>query len=281
MKLTPFRPDPISLADQMQVNSHGAPHMNDIPSPELTEELLISLGEEVARANLEHTLDDVSKDNPELATELEQFEREGTVALMASLLTLPDHQPQRLRLELLVALSLMHCKGKKVATAEDAARWFTSIGDSSSVYGEDPAEDVFVSVVGNDRGNHLVLEGIWEAAGFYCQCLVDVVSAMPPTAKYRPIKRQVQALLSLSNLVCERSKLRRFQDGGDTNLVALDTDDNDATILKARVYLSAKELKAADISIADLVGFVLDESQIKALPTETIGAASLEERPLV
>jgi hypothetical protein len=112
--------------------------MNDDFPPEALEALLESMAEKAAWLNLEHTIDDVSKDNPGIVAELEQFEREGTAALLASLLTLPAHQPECLRFELLAALALTHCKGKKVASLEDATRWHTAIGESNSVMGEDP-----------------------------------------------------------------------------------------------------------------------------------------------
>jgi len=255
--------------------------MNDDLPPEALEALLESMADKAACPNLEHTIDDVSKDNPGIVAELEQFEREGAVALLASLLTLPAHQPECLRFELLAALALTHCKGKKAASLEDVTRWHTAIGESNSAMGEDPAEDVFVSLVGNSRGDYRLLEGIWEAAGFYTQCMVDIVTDMPDAGIYRSIKRSVQAVLRLSDLVCERSNLRRFQRGSDDTPKTLDTNGSDAQSLRSRVVFTTKELRAADIAFADLVPFILDSAQLETLGTNTPGAGILEQRPLL
>ncbi|MCD9127664.1 hypothetical protein [Luteimonas fraxinea] len=252
-----------------------------ITPPNSRDEFLGLVGHLAAESTLEHTLDSVAKENKDLVAELAEYKRDDTVALAASLLTLPEHQGQCARFEQLVALALIHCKGIKVATVADAARWYEALGDSPSAFGEDPAEDVFVSVVGNDRGDHLVLEGIWEGAGFYTQCLVDVVFAMPATARYEPLKRRVQALLRLSNVICKSASLARFQDGGDTFHESLDTGGLDAEILKTRVNFTIKQLKSAEISVADLTEFVLGEAQIPTLGTAALGDGSLERRPLL
>lgn len=252
-----------------------------IALPDSMDEFLGVVGHLAAESTLDHNLDTVAEENAELVAELAEYQRDGTVALAASLLTLPEHQGQCGRFEQLVALALIHCKGTKVATVADAGRWYEALGNSPSAFGEDPAEDVFVSVVGNDRGDHLVLEGIWEGAGFYTQCLVDVVFAMPATAKYEPLKRRVQALLRLSNLICKSASLTRFQDGSDTLHESLDTGGLEAEILKARVAFSIKQLKSAEISVADLTEFVLGEAQIAALGTAALGDGILEQRPLI
>lgn len=249
--------------------------------PDSMDNFLGLVGHLAAKSTLGHDLETVAEENAELVAQLAEYQRDGTVALAASLLTLPEHQRQCGRFEQLVALALIHCKGTKVATVADAARWYEALGNSESAFGEDPAEDVFVSVVGNNRGDHLVLEGIWESAGFYTQYLVDVVFAMPATAKYEPLKRRVQALLRLSNLVCKSASLARLQDGGDTNHEALDTGGLDADSLRVRVAFTTKQLKSADISIADLAQFALGEEQIRTLGIAALGDGSLEQRPLL
>lgn len=255
--------------------------MNDVLPPPDLQTLLEAMDDEAAWANPSHSWGDVANDNAELVAELANFERDGTVALMASLLTLPTHQPECLRLELLAGLALIYCKGSQVATVDDAQRWYTTIGSSNSVIGEDPAEDVFVSIVGNVKGDYRVLEGLWEAAGFYTQLIVDIVFAMPEESYYIPLKRATQALLRLSDVICANSGLRRFEPGGETNTGSLETGDLDASALRSRVILTKRLLKAAGVEVADLSLFILDHTQITSLGSHVPGAGMLEQRPLL
>lgn len=255
--------------------------MNDSLSQPDLQSLLEAMADKAAWASSSHSLSDVAKDNAGLVAELANFERDGTVALLASLLTLPAHQYQCLRLELLVALALTHCQGPQVATVEDACRWYTSIGTSNSVIGEDPAEDVFVSIVGNVKGDYRILEGVWEAAGFYTQLMVDIVFAMPEEGYFIPLKRATQALLRLSDVICANSSLRRFEPGGDANTGSLETGGLDASALRSRVTLTKRMLQAAGVAIADLSLFILDHTQISTLNSQAPSAGLLEQRPLL
>lgn len=230
-------------------------------------------------ANLGVTLGDVAKDNAALVTELTEFDVTTTVALLSSLLTLPTQQAQCLRLELLVALALIHCKGNRVATVDDAARWHAAIGESQSASGEDPAEDVFVSLASNNQGSYRLLEGVWEGAGFYSQCMVEVVDAMSRAGIYNPLKRAVQAMLQLSDIVCARSSLARYAAGSDDTQAPLDTGHLDAPALRARMSFTDKSLREAGIAIADLAPFILDAASIPPMAGDVPGSGTLEQRP--
>ncbi len=257
------------------------PQVNDSLSQPDLQSLLEAMAEKAAWANPSRSLGDVAKVNAGLVAELANFERNGTVALLASLLTLPEHQSECLRLELLVALALIHCRGPQVASVDDARRWYTSIGKSDSVIGEDPAEDVFVSIVGNVKGDYRILEGIWEAAGFYTQLMVDIVFAMPEESYFIPLKRATQALLKLSDLICANSDLRRFEPGRESKTGSLETGGLDASALRSRVTLTKRTLQAAGVAIADLSLFILDHTKITTFGSQPPSAGMLEQRPLL
>lgn len=228
------------------------------------------------------TIDAVAKDNTALVEDLERFDGKTTVPLMASLLTLPEHQSQCHRLELLVALALLHCNGTQTPKHRDLADWYQRIGQSFSVSGEDPAEDVFVTLVDDELGDYRLPEGLWEAAGFHTQRVLDVISQMPDNPHYQQIKRSVRAILRLADIVCSRASLTRYQLGSQDDHETLQlTQATDLAELAARVTIDRAMLDSLGIRFVDLKPFLLRPAMLAKLGAQQLGSSALERYPLI
>ena len=231
---------------------------------------------------LDVTIQEISDENKALVQDLSNYDLALTVPLLASLLTLPEYQSNCIRLEILVALALVHCRGRKKANIGQAARWFSQIGKSKCVAGEDPAEDVFVSLVQDRRGDYRILEGVWEAAGFYTQRVLDVIATTPDSAQFRQIKKSVRSLLIISDMVCEKAGLHRYQLGSDERHSALFPRKLPGrNILISHVTITFAELDKHGISHADIEPFLFHPEMREDLSAQHIGLSSLDRFPLI
>jgi len=233
-------------------------------------------------ANLSVTIEEITKENKSLIQDLSRYDPTVTVPLLASLLTLPKLQSHCIRLEILVALAVVHCRGRKRANINQAIRWFFQIGKSQCVAGEDPAEDVFVSLVQDRNGDYRLLEGVWETAGFYTQCVLDVIATMPDTGQFGQIKKSVRALLVISDMVCEKAGLHRYQLGSDEHYSALSPQILPGrNALMSRVTITFAEIDERGITPDDIEPFFLHSHMRKELPKQQIGLSYLDRCPLI
>jgi hypothetical protein len=251
--------------------------------PEIDMDALEALfAEQMRWSTLSMPLHALAEAVPELLEDLARFEPTSSVALIAGLLTEPAYQSTTLRLELLIAFILVHARGTTRPSIEDAARWFTTIGDSRAASGEDPAEDVFVTLVATSHEDFRLLEGLWECAGFYTQCVLDIVEKMPDTRIYRALRNEVRALLVVADLVCQQAGLARYQTGSDEVPTALDRAAlPPAHELQQRVTLSFEELASRGVRPQHLRAFVLPLEQRDALAPQEPGLSHLDRTPFL
>lgn len=233
-------------------------------------------------AFLQFSLRDLAEALPDLVDEISRFEPTRTVALLAGLLTEPDYQSTTLRVELLIGLALTYACGTEQPDWDDAVRWFSVIGDSPASSGEDPSEDVFVTLVANNCEDFLVLEGLWESAGFYTQCVLELVQQMPGTALYEELRTEVRALLVVSDIVCKRAGLTRYQTGSDLARAELDPRTLPPLHqLQQRVSITFDDLASRGVSIEHLQAFVFSMMQRETLADQELGLSDLDRRPLM
>jgi hypothetical protein len=233
-------------------------------------------------ANLSINIEEIRKDNKSLVRDLAKYDPNIAVPLLASLLTLPEYQSHCIRFEILVALAVAYCRGRKRANIDQAVRWFSQIARSRCVLGEDPAEDVFVSLVHDKDGDYRLIEGVWEAAGFYTQRVLDVIATMPDTGQFGQIKRSVRSLLIISDMVCEKAGLHRYQLGSDErHSTLLPQRLQRLRAIVSRVTITFSELDERGIIPADIEPFVFHPQMREHLPAQQIGLSYLDRCPLI
>lgn len=233
-------------------------------------------------AKLEISLDEATEANQGLCADLSRFSRLETVALLGALLTLPEYQSNCIRLELMVALAVMHCHGQKTPNLNDMGRWYLDIGKSPCVSGEDPAEDVFVTLIQTEEADYRMLEGIWESAGFYTQRVVNVIATMPQEGHFGNLKSTVRAMLVVSEIICERAGLRRYQQGSDTRRATIDTTKlgrRDALI--ERTSIRYPDLEARGVLKGDLAPFFLPRQALAGLGRQQIALTAIDRHPFI
>ena len=240
------------------------------------------MAESMRWAHLFVTIDEIAQENAELVRDLKKYDPVGVVPLLAGLLTVPDYQSNCIRLEILVALAVTYCRGRKKAHIEQAKKWFHLIGTSQCIHGEAPAEDVFVSLVQDDRRDYRLLEGVWEGSGFHTQRVLEALRARPDNATFAQTTKNVRALLTIADIVCERAGLGRYQIGSDSRHSTLSSNKlPGGRALTSRVTIDLAELERRGITRSDIEPFVLQPQMLKTMATQLIGSSYLDSHPLI
>lgn len=208
------------------------------------------------------------------------YELKLSVAAAGGLLTVPKLQANMVRLEAIAHLVTASARGKKKPSKQDAARWFKQVGQAFA-HMEDPSEDVFVGRVYFEGINYRILEGLAEANCHHLQHILTAVENIPDRGVYVTLKQSCRAMLTLSDLVCDRSELEAFCCGGEYGLDALPVSDLPTLkTLAARVTFSDDDLARAGVSRQSLGRFCLARSQ-RDVGFGGYGDSWLEKQPLI
>lgn len=203
-----------------------------------------------------------------------------TAATFGALLTVPALQGNCARLEVLVHRAIALGKGSRKASAAWTRQMFQAIGDEVVGRLEDPAEDVFVTYCSTSSGGFRLLEGIWESNGFFLQRILDVLEGMPDSGVFAGLKRSVDALLRLSDKVCERAGLQRYDRGAPFPAESLSRHIADRLpSIRRRIRFDDADLAALGVRIEDLSPFVLPVRGLDGLE-DRLGHSALERRPV-
>lgn len=256
--------------------------MSDTP-PEFDRKAFLQAMEEPMRwAQLEVSYQEISDECKTLVLNMANYSLESALSVLAGFLTLPTYQSHCIRLEILVALATLHCRGKKKASIGTAVCWFKKIGETRCVLGEDPSEDVFVSLVHNEQGNYRLLEGLWENSGFFTQCFSNIVVSLPNEEPFTFLKSVFTAVLKISEAICDRAGLERYQLGNDLRMAKMNPADipKYSELTKFATFTSS-ELEEIGVSATDISPILSRAHDLSDILEQAPGESRLELRPLV
>lgn len=227
-------------------------------------------------------LENLAREQTKLRSRLRRLDGVQAAATFGALLTEPRLQAHGLRLEALAHFAVADGAGSKVPNYSALKGSFSSMGEGSCGYLEDPPEGLFVELVRTPRGQFRILPGIWEASGFFLQRVMNLLERTPAGPGYDDIRDSCYALLRLSDLVCERAGLERYTAGERNALGQLPHDLGLAGAkLRDRVAFTTDDLHDAGISLRHLAPFVLNPDDRDKILGADFGATELERRPLL
>ncbi|MCB1050161.1 MAG: hypothetical protein KDC71_06125 [Acidobacteria bacterium] len=225
---------------------------------------------------------DFLNEYPIVRKAMARYSREHCLSFLGSMLTLPDYQSNAFRLEVLTHMAFLCAKGKSQPTAGHAAAWFNNLGSGTCGRQEDPAEDVFNSIVSYKSFNYRIFEGIAEGNSFYTQLFLDILKDMPEKGLYSELKTSVQNLLKLSDEVAKRSNLSCYYIGNTSPVDRICKPNSRSwSKLRKRVVFSFEELAALAINPRALQPFVAFPEDSVNLADQSFTNSTLQAKPIL
>lgn len=218
-----------------------------------------------------------------LGRALRGFDLRATVAAVAGLLTVPVHQPGTIRLEVLLHLAVVHCRGDRAPTLVDVRGWVEEMLAALPVRrAEDPVEDVCVSNVIAPGGNYRLFQGVWESSDRWLQAVLDAFLHTAWGRDRLRVLAPVVALLRLSDAAAERAGLARWASPDRAEAAdAFLAPDLDLPALQQRMTFTTADLTTLGVAVEDLRPFLLPPTARGRVRAEALGHSTLERFPLL
>lgn len=203
-------------------------------------------------------------------------------SVFAGLLLCPELQSNCLRLETIIHLILGYSNGNKKINSNLALKLFRLLENTRFQFHEDPAEDVFISIVSTKSENYRIYEGIWEKSAFNLQRFIDLIETMPDSELFNQLKESTIALMKLSDEIAERMNHEKYIIGQDMPLKKIpDILLDKLGDLKNCIKYSPDELNNLDINPVALAPFIFDLDGREKVLDSDLGSSPLERFPLV
>jgi hypothetical protein len=238
-------------------------------------------GLEAMFASTNVTVADIQTGHLSDINQLSRMDKLTTTSTFAALLATPQLQANAYRLEALVHIAVATSAGRQHLTSEFVRKVFKRFGNGICGRLEDPAEDLFTTVVHSNNGNFLVFEGLREGNGFYLQRVLDVLEDIPDRGPFARMRRSVFALLALSDAVAKRAGLVHGMVGepqphSDIPREML-TQLNE---MRKWVRFNGRDLEQMGVDVRDLSPFIF-QPRGSRLEEEPLTDSSLQRHPVL
>ena len=219
---------------------------------------------------------------PRLFKRLEKFSFPLVAQSLAALLIRPENHTAAARIETLIHLAALACRGEQVPARRQLSQWLNvSVFKDPITELEGPVEDVFDSNVVTWFGNARLFEGRWQNNSDYVQVCIGALLRITERAWVAETLRHVKAMLRLSEAVAERAEVARYMrtESRPREEIAVNVSTFGGS--SDHVSFNHDELVASGVDPGDLDPFVFQIEHSGLLMEQSIGHTTLERRPLV
>ena len=217
-----------------------------------------------------------------LLRRLRKYSFPAVAVLLSGLLTRPENHTATARIEALLHLAALACRGRKKPGLQQLREWLTEIDEDPIAKLEIPIEDVFVSNVEASFGNARLFQGRWENNAEYVRACTETLLRI---GEERPWAREalghIMALLRLSEALAERAGAERYTRTESTPGEKIVLRDSAVKESSRHVVFSDEDLAAIGVGPGALYPFVIQNEHAGSLAGQTMGHPALERRPLV
>lgn len=221
------------------------------------------------------------KEYPVVASGLSGCSLEHCLAIIGSMLTLPEFQSNAYRLGVLIHLAFLCAKRKARPSQAQIVAWFNQLDKGTCGRQEDAAEDVFVSIASAKAGDFRLFEGNAEGNGFHTQLFLTILDDVPDNGSYQALKAAVGSLLRLSDELAERTGIPVYSIGNTTPVSNIRKPDNRIwSELRKRASFTFEELARLGIDPNALRPFTISTHEVENLEAYCPGHSPLDFKPI-
>ncbi len=246
--------------------------------------MMSALGALMAGASADQNLNlaALTRRQAPLCARLRKFDFVAVLEKLSGLLVQPANHVATFRIEALIHLAAIHCRGSRRPELSQCREWLNEILVQDDLgRGEDPAEDVFVTTAPSFGGDARIFEGAWEDAGGYLTDLMNALLQLRGRPWADQTLEEVTSLVWLSENIADRAGVRRYATGDGQPRQPVAVTARSTEFGAAAVTFDVQELLRLGLTAVALRPFEFQRDQTSALEGQTLGHTDLERRPLV